>query len=102
MSVTVTRRRREIGIRSALGAQPRRLVASILARALGQLAMGAAAGISVAALLGGGSGGEMMGDHAELVLPAVLVMVLITVTLAALGPVRRSLRIDPAEALKAE
>ena len=48
------------------------------------------------------SSGELMGGHAELVLPAVLAMVIVTVILAALGPARQSLRIHPAELLRAE
>lgn len=102
MSFTVTRRRREIGIRSALGAHPRRLVASVLTRALRQLAIGAIAGMGVATYLDRGSGGELMGGHAEVLVPAVLVIMIATGCLAALGPARRSLRIQPAEALKAE
>lgn len=47
MSFTITRRRREIGIRSALGAGPRRLLMSVLARVLGQVAMGIVIGISL-------------------------------------------------------
>ena len=43
MSFTVTLRRREIGIRTALGARPGRLLASIFARALWQIAGGVAA-----------------------------------------------------------
>src|SRR5690606_34974874 len=40
-SFTVARRRREIGIRTALGAQPRRILASVYSRVAGQLAAGA-------------------------------------------------------------
>ena len=40
MSFTVNQRRREIGIRSAMGAQPHRLLAGIFRRALGQVAAG--------------------------------------------------------------
>ena len=38
MAFTVARRRREIGIRAALGADRNRILAGIFARALGQLA----------------------------------------------------------------
>ena len=47
MSFTVNQQRREIGIRSALGAQPRRLLAGIFRRALGQVAVGAVIGVLV-------------------------------------------------------
>jgi ABC-type antimicrobial peptide transport system permease subunit len=43
MSVTVEQRRREIGIRIALGADRRRILASIFGRALAQLGSGVAA-----------------------------------------------------------
>ena len=45
MSFTVARRRREIGIRAALGADRRRLLLGIFSRTLGQLATGAAVGM---------------------------------------------------------
>jgi len=41
MSFTVARRRREIGIRAALGVDPRRLLLDIFSRALRQLGLGA-------------------------------------------------------------
>jgi hypothetical protein len=44
MSFTVTRRRREIGIRTALGANPRRILSDIFSRAFAQLAIGAIVG----------------------------------------------------------
>lgn len=51
MSFTVTRRRREIGIRMALGARPGRMLASIFARALWQIAAGVAVGVTAALVL---------------------------------------------------
>ena len=48
MSFTVERRRREIGIRMALGADRGRVVRGIFARALGQLAIGVGVGIVLA------------------------------------------------------
>ncbi|MEX2273331.1 MAG: ABC transporter permease [Vicinamibacterales bacterium] len=51
MSVTVSRRRREIGIRAALGGEPRRILAAIFGRALMLLAAGALIGIVPATLL---------------------------------------------------
>jgi predicted permease len=102
MSFTVTRRRREIGIRAALGAQPRRVTLGVLAQALRQLALGAVAGMAVALWLERWTGGFSMGGHAAIVLPAMLALMSVTGGLAALGPARRSLRVHPAEALKAE
>jgi ABC-type antimicrobial peptide transport system permease subunit len=47
MSFTVVRRRREFGIRIALGARPHPLVGGVLRRAAWQLAIGMAAGLAV-------------------------------------------------------
>ncbi|MEW5931872.1 MAG: ABC transporter permease, partial [Gemmatimonadota bacterium] len=44
VSFTVTRRRKEIGIRAALGARPRHVLASVFARAAAQLGAGVALG----------------------------------------------------------
>jgi predicted permease len=102
MSFTVTRRRREIGIRAALGGQSRRITVSVLAQALRQLVLGACGGMLIALWLERWTGGLFMGGRAAIVLPAMLTMMVITGGLAALGPARRSLRVHPAEALKAE
>ena len=51
MAFTVAQRWREIGLRSALGAQPRRLVAGIFGRALVPVVAGAVAGSLVALLI---------------------------------------------------
>jgi hypothetical protein len=105
MSVTVSQRRREIGIRAALGAEPRRILGSIFRRAFVQLGIGAALGAIPAALavpyreMTGGlvTAGEMAG----LTIGVVLLMLVVGLG-AAYGPARRGLRIQPTEALRAD
>ena len=102
VSFTVARRRREIGIRAALGAQPRRLLAGVFRRAAGQLAVGLAIGLAAALLLDLATGGGIMGARALVLLPAVAALMLVVGLLAAAGPARRGMRIEPSEALRAE
>ena len=99
MSFTVSQRRKEIGIRMALGADWKRIVANIFSRALLQLAAGAALGTALGVVLEKASGGLMRGNAAA-VLPAVALVMMVVGFLAALGPARRSLRIEPTEALR--
>jgi predicted permease len=96
MSFTVARRTREIGIRAALGALPGRIVAGIFGRAFLQIGAGVLAGSGIAALLGIGSTRQLM-----LLLAADAVMLVVGLTACAV-PLRRALRIDPTEALRAE
>lgn len=100
MSFTVSQRRKEIGIRAALGADPRRILRSIFSRALGQLAIGVVAGVVAAALLDRLVGGELMGGKGAVLLPVVAALMTAVALLAALGPARRGLRVQPTEALK--
>jgi predicted permease len=102
MSFTVTQRRREVGIRVALGAQPRSVLLSIFRRALAQLAAGVVIGGAIATLLDAAQGGEMLGGHATVLLPIVGATMTVVGLAAALGPARRGLRIQPTEALKAD
>ncbi len=100
MSFTVTQRRKEIGIRTALGAQPRRLLASIFSRAIGQLALGAVLGCILGSL-------ALMNTRATtgqavVLLLAVGALVPAAGLLATLGPARRGLRIQPMDALREE
>jgi len=48
------------------------------------------------------SGNELMGGSGPLLIPATAVFMLVIGFLAASGPVRRGLRVDPTEALRAE
>lgn len=102
MSFTVTQRRREIGIRAALGAHPRRILASIFSRALGQLALGVALGLVGAVLLDRASGGEFMSGVGPLLLPALAALMGVVGVVATFRPAWRGLRIQPVEALRGE
>jgi len=101
MSFTVNRRRREIGIRSALGAQPHHVLSGIFRRAFGQLAAGAAGGILVAAFLSYYLPVEAVGGwDVPGVIPAATLFMVLVGLLAAAGPARRGLRVEPTEALR--
>ena len=102
MSFTVNQRRREIGIRSALGASARGILTSILARALWQLALGVGVGLTMAIGLDVAAGGVLMDGTGLLVVPATAAFMVIVGLLAAAGPARRGLRVQPTEALRSE
>ena len=98
MAVAVSRRTREIGIRIALGATPRRVLGSVFARAGRQLGGGIIAGNSLILLLAW---------RADSLTPGLLISSLITsIVMAVVGvlacaaPARRALRIQPTEALR--
>ena len=102
MSFTVNQRRREIGIRSALGAPARRILASVLARATRQLALGVALGLTMAVGLDLAAGGEVMNGTGLLLVPGTALFMLIVGIIAAAGPARRGLDVQPTEALRSE
>lgn len=102
MSFTVNQRRREIGIRAALGGPAVLIVGNVLARATRQLGLGVAVGLAVAVGLHRLSDGSLMADSALLLVPVTAVFMLVVGVLAAAGPARRSLRVQPTEALRAD
>jgi putative ABC transport system permease protein len=103
MAFTVAQRRREIGIRSALGAQPGQLVAAVFRRVFWQIGAGSAAGMLAAYLVGRYVPIEQVGGlPIPGVLPGAAAFMLLVGVFASLGPVRRGLRIDPTEALRSE
>jgi predicted permease len=102
MSFTVARRRREIGIRAALGANPGRILAGIFSRVFAQLAGGVALGIAGALAAESVLEGEMFQGNGAIVLPLVAACTTLVGLLSALGPARRGLQIQPTEALREE
>ena len=102
MSFTVNQRRREIGIRSALGGSTRLILTSVLARATRQLALGVGLGLTAAVALDLAAGGELMAGTGLLLVPGTAAFMLVVGLLAAAGPARRGLNVHPTEALRAE
>jgi len=102
MSFTIARRRREIGIRTALGAGPRRVITGVLSKAARQIAIGIIIGIALAGVLVQAMEGGMGDVRGVVVLGGVAALMAMIGLLAAWGPARRALRIQPTEALKAE
>ena len=100
MSFTVTARRREIAIRTALGAPRGRLLGGILGRALRQISLGVAIGVALALGADASAQGEALGGHTGALLAAVVTLMSLVGLAATLGPARRGLRIEPSEALK--
>ena len=100
MSFTIAQRTREIGIRSALGAQPRHLLFGIFRGAMRQLAIGILAGslLSVGVFVAVGSSFS----SASGLLVTVAAVMAVVAALAAIGPARRILRIQTVEALRME
>jgi putative ABC transport system permease protein len=102
VSFTVSRRRKEIGVRAALGAEPGRLLRSVFARAAGQIALGLVIGVVTIAVLDTLSDGSLLGGKGKILLPAISLMMVTAGVLAVVGPARRALRIQPIEALREE
>ena len=102
MAFTVARRRKEIGIRAALGADASQILRGIFARSFAQLGVGAMFGMIAAVAVERLSGGEMLQGNGALVLPVVATGMTVIGLLAALGPARRGLQIQPTEALREE
>jgi putative ABC transport system permease protein len=99
MAVAVERRTREIGIRIALGASPRRVLRTVFARAGRQLGGGIIAGNSIIVLLVWRGGGGVSLEMAVALVIVSIIMAGVGV-LACAVPARRALRVQPTEALR--
>ena len=98
----VRRRRREFGLRAALGASPADLLRVLLGSSLGPAAVGVAAGIAGAWILSRVVQSFIFGLPAidpALVIAIVLLMAVV-VALAIVAPARQALRVSPLVALR--
>jgi hypothetical protein len=98
MSVTVSRRTREIGLRAALGARPRDVLASTLSRAAVLIGSGVFAGGFLLLLFVAVSRDDVA-LYAGF-LAATTGVMLVAALLASIVPARRALRISPIDALR--
>ena len=103
LSFSVAQRTREIGVRSALGARARDIVALVVRQALSIVAVGVlfglAAAVSVVRLLSAFLYG--ISPYDPLTFGAVPVVILIVAVVACLVPARRAAKVDPLTALRA-
>jgi predicted permease len=104
MAFVVARRRKELGIRLALGAQPGRVIWMVMREVLLLLAIGLAVGIPAALALGRYVSAQLYGIEANDPSIAVMTVILLALVSAAAGliPAHRASRIDPILALRYE
>jgi predicted permease len=104
VSYGVTSRTREIGVRIALGATTQNVLELISREGLRLTAIGLAIGFIFSALLAFGLSHVVFGVKAfdAVALPGVVLLLLVTATLACWLPARRATRVDPIIALRAE
>ena len=104
IAYTVSQRRREIGIRAALGAQPGELKRMFVRHALALAGVGVAIGLGAAAGLTRLMSTLLYGiTPLDPVTYVAVPLVLVTATvLASYVPARRAASVDPVEALRAE
>jgi predicted permease len=104
MSFVVARRKKELGIRLALGAPPAFVIWMVMREVLLLLAIGLAIGIPAAMGLGGYVASQLYGIKGHDPMIAVWTVVLLSVVsaLAGLVPATRASQIDPILALRTE
>ena len=100
----VRQRRRELGIRGALGARGPQLQALILRQGLRLVATGVALGLVGALALGAAARSLLFNTEPTdpLTLASVAVVMLLSAVVACWIPARRATRVDPVEALRAD
>ena len=104
VSLLVSQRAQEMGVRLALGASPREVVAHVITRGLQPVVAGAAGGLAAGYALARAIDGLLFnvrpGDPATFAIAALVILA--AGLLATWIPARRACRVDPAVALRAE
>ncbi len=97
-------RRRELGVRQALGASPRAVARWVTGEVARLLAAGLTLGLAGAAIAAFSFRAQLYGVSAAdpIAYGAALLTVMMAVALAVWLPVRRATRVNPAEALRAD
>jgi macrolide transport system ATP-binding/permease protein len=103
-SYSVARRTSEIGVRTALGATPVRVVRLILGGALAQAAIGIAVGIPAALAGGRLLAGQLFGVKGSdpVILAGAAAVLAVCAAVAGLIPAMRASRVDPVRALRVD
>jgi putative ABC transport system permease protein len=104
MSLIVSERTREVGVRLALGAEPSQLLRMIVGQAAKLAAIGVAIGLAVALPMAPLLDSQLYGIRSlDPLTFAIVPLVLLTIaTMAAVFPARKAMKIDPLAALRIE
>ena len=104
IAYSVQQRRRELGIRIALGATRERVIALVLRQGMALTLVGVAVGLAGAGLLTRVLRGQLYGVSATdpLTFAAVPVILLAVALVACAVPARRAVAVDPATSIRAE
>jgi predicted permease len=102
LAYQVGQRTREIGIRIALGSDPRGILQLVLREAIGLVVVGLAVGMAGALALRGAIASQLYGVGAfdARVIGAATIVLAIAALVACAGPARRAARVDPAVTLQ--
>lgn len=104
LSYTVSMRRREIGVRLALGARRQAVTGMIVRRGMAHAALGTALGLAAALIATRWLASKLfeVSPRDPLTFGCVIVGLLLVALAASWAPARRAAAIDPAEAIRAE
>jgi predicted permease len=104
MAFVVARRKKELGIRLALGAQPGIVIWMVMREVLTLLAIGLAVGVPAAMALGGYVASQLYGikPHDPAIAGGTMALLIVVSAAAGLIPAQRASRIDPILALRHE
>jgi putative ABC transport system permease protein len=104
IAYTIEQRTGEIGVRMALGADTRNIVRLIIDQGMRPVAIGLAAGLAAALVLGRLIASQLYqtSAHSPLVLAATIASLGLAALVACVVPARRASSIDPVDALRAE